>query len=440
MNIQFPNLSQTDIDHAFACLEDCKQPDAAAFGFHHPYFTPGGHYGKQWWQLDSALALGGYKWKDRKFVETALLNFIESQQPDGRICLWGANVLPDTVAGGNVLQQTHDVSSLPKIFDVAYHILKGSTDASLKLKTYHMLKCYLDWWFSHRLDTKTGLLTAVFEETFIPYLGKTGEYAPVDTNVEVYVGCHYTALLARELGKLQDAESLEARKVALKNSINTYLWNDEKGAYYPYSVKDQCHVDLLMASTFYPLRLCIADAPRKDRLLELLTADEHFNWNTLPLTSVSKQDPQFTTTQGEYKGNASWSGNVWTLINEMVVRGLLDSGENTLAAELSMKTLHAFKGKCSEFVDPFDASPHGVQKYAWSASHWLQLLIEVIFGIQSDAERQELSVTPHLPNALQCETLAITDVEVLNGVTADITIENGTVRCNVSDPAVTVRI
>ena len=86
-----------------------------------------------------------------------------------------------------------------------------------------MLKKYLGWWFSCRQDVKTGLITAVFEETFIPYLGKSGEYAPVDTNVEVYVGCHYMQLLAEETGNTKDIELFNDKKRQLKESKNKYL-------------------------------------------------------------------------------------------------------------------------------------------------------------------------------------------------------------------------
>ena len=147
MTIDLPNISQNDFDYAFECLEDCKQSDASDFGFNYPYFTPGGQYGKQWWQLDSSLALSGYKWKDRKFAETALLNFIESQKPDGRICLWGNDVLPECVAGNGFPKQNEGVSSLPKIFDVAYHIVEACNNKDLTVKTYRMLRAYLDWWF-----------------------------------------------------------------------------------------------------------------------------------------------------------------------------------------------------------------------------------------------------------------------------------------------------
>jgi len=440
MIIQSSYVEQADLEYAIECLEVCKQDNAVQYGFHHPYFTPGGHYGKQWWQLDSSLALRGYQWIDRNFTETALLNFIESQKEDGRICLWGADVLPSKVAGDNFPLQTEGVSSLPKLFDVAYHILKGSSNTALKTATYHMLKRYLDWWFLNRLDPETGLITAVFEETFVPYLAYAGEYAAVDTNVEVCVGCHYTGLLAAALGRSGDAEVLRARGERLKQSINQYLWNDEKGAYFPYLTKEKRLCDCLMASTFFPLRLRIAPADRQKRLLELLKDPSHFNWDTIPLTSVSKKDPAFTTTTGAYQGNASWSGNVWTLINEMVVRGLCDCGENELAAELALKTLRAFNRNCTEFINPFDGSGHGVLQYAWTASQYLELIIETLFGIAYRAEDRTITLSPRLTKALQNTCMSIKGLAVTSEILLDLTVDHGAVTYTVTGEPVKVRI
>ena len=433
MKITFPGISQNDFDYAIECMEACKQDEAKKYGFNYPYFTPGGAYGKQWWQLDSSLALCGYKWIDRKFSENSLWNFIESQKEDGRICLWGNDELPEVVAGGNRLKQIHGVSSLPKIFDATYHILQGSKDLNLKKSAYKMLKKYIDWWFSNRLDEETGLITSVFEETFIPYLGCSGEYAAVDTNTEVYVGCHYTELLAEELGEYSDATCLKERKATLKESINKYLWDSKKEAYYPYDIKEKRNVNCLMASTFNPLRLNIATADKKEKLLKLLKDDEHFNWNKIPLTSVSKKDEIFTTTDGAYVGNASWSGNVWTLINEMVIRGLVDSCENELAAELSLKTLYAFKSNCAEFINPFDGEGHGVVKYAWTASQFTELIIEVIFGVKYLAKENKIVISPKLTRELKEQSLSIEGIEIAEGIKADIYIEKGKVSCIVSD-------
>ena len=440
MKILFPNISQSDLEYAIECLEVCKQEDAVLYGFHYPYFTPGGAYGKQWWQLDSSLALRGYQWIDRDFVERALWNFIESQKEDGRVCLWGADLLPEKVAGDNCLMQTKDVSSLPKLFDVTYHVLQGSSDQTLKHKAYNMLKRYLDWWFSHRQDKETGLITAVFEETFIPYLGCAGEYAAVDTNVEVYVGCHYTALLARELDKKQDADELDVKKLQLKQSINQYLWSEERGAYFPYLIKEKRIYDCLMASTFYPLRMQIADLDRQKKLLSLMKSDEDFNWSKIPLTSVSMKDPAFVITTGQYQGNASWSGDVWSLINEMVVRGLCDCGENELAAELAIKTLSVFNHNCTEFANPFDGSGHGVLQYAWTASQYLELLTETVFGVSYRANDKTVIISPKLTKQFRSELIYIKELCIANRIFMDIIIDNGRIMYSISDDSVKVQI
>ena len=145
MKINFPRISQEDFDYAIECLEVCKKPDAKAYGFNYPYFAPGGYYGSQWWQLDGSLALCGYKWVDKDFVETALKNFIEVQKENGRICLFGADTF-GRVAGGDFPLQSEGVSSLPKLFDSAYQVLKGSNDRAFKEKVYNLLKNYLNWW------------------------------------------------------------------------------------------------------------------------------------------------------------------------------------------------------------------------------------------------------------------------------------------------------
>ena len=272
-------------------------------------------------------------------------------------------------------------------------------------------------------------MTAVFEETFIPYLRYAGEYAPVDTNVEVCVGCHVTELLARELGYEDDAKLAAERFEGLKDAINKYLWNDEKGAYFAYYVKEGRQDDRLMASTFYPLRLKIAPSERQKRLISLMTDDKHFNWDTIPLTSLSKLDERFITTRGGYKGNASWSGNVWTLCNEMVIRGLIDCGEDALAASLALKTVRAFNHNCAEFIDPFDGSGHGVIQYAWTASQYLELLIDVIFGVKYTLDG-ELTVTPHLADELLREKLSLEDIRLPDGKVLDLVIDHGNISCN----------
>ena len=435
MKIRFKGILQEDFEYAFQVLEECKKKSAQKYGFAYPYFTPGGYYEEQWWQLDSVLALSGYKWYDQNFCETSLLNFIESQCDNGRIRLWGRDILPNAP---HLSIQKENVSSLPKIFDVAYNIIKRSSNTELKKAVYQMFQRYLQWWFEDRQDKGTKLITSVFEETFIPYLGRSGEYAGVDTNVEVVVGCHYTACLAEELGEADKKEYYFGKKQEIYDAINEYMWDEKRGAYFAYNIKNGCKEKCLMISSLNPLRLNIAPPNRREKLLKLLCDNTHFNWDGYTLTTVSKQDPCFMVTEGRYQGNASWSGNVWTLTNEMIVRGLLDCGEKKLAGELALKTIRAFNHNCAEFVNPFNGTGHGVERYAWSASQYLEMIIEVILGLEYSEHNNTLIISPNIPKELEGEIISLKNIPLPSGGTIDVIIDKGNVRYSLNETSLLV--
>ena len=226
----------------------------------------------------------------------------------------------------------------------------------------------------------------------------------------------------------------------MKQSINKYLWNEERVAYFAYDLKEKKLCDRLAAATFFPLRMNIASKERASRLLKLLRSPDCFNWDHIPLTSVAMNDSSFTTTVGGYQGNASWSGNVWSLINEMVVRGLSDCGENELAATLALKTICIFNHNCAEFVNPFDGKGHGVIRYAWTASQYLELIIETVFGVSYCFENNTVTISPRLPLELKNERLSITGLNITNDLSIDIVIDRGAVTYNISDDSVRVAV
>ena len=175
------------------------------------------------------------------------------------------------------------------------------------------------------------------------------------------------------------------------------------------------------------MRFGIADSKKREKLITLMTDDSHFNWNTYPLTSVSKKDSTFTVTEGRYQGNASWSGSVWTLMNETVIRGLIDSGEDSLASELALKTIRTFNHNCAEFASPYDGKGHGVIEYGWTASQYIQLIVEVIFGISYDKETDTVAIVPHLTDELKNEKISIEGHQLANGKFLDVIIDKGNI-------------
>ena len=208
----------------------------------------------------------------------------------------------------------------------------------------------------------------------------------------------------------------------LIRAVNRWLWNEEKGAYYPYLLKEKRQEDFLMASTFMPLREKVAPKERANRLIGLLQSEE-FGWNTFPVFSAAKSDKRFTVTEGAYQYNASWSGSVWILLNEGIVQGL-KYYDFRLAAELACRT-----------VREFDGSGQGVKRYAWTAALYITLIAETIFGITIDAARRVVRVRPLLCEALKQGLLSAENIALPDGGRLCVEIVNGKTKVEITSSA-----
>ncbi len=409
--IQLPGISQDNFKDAFKVLDECLVTDVPLRGFNYPFLAPGGAYGENWWQLDGSLNLAGAKWVDQQLAEGVIRGFteVQNQNPDGRIDLWG---------GSPIRGQTGDVSSLPRYFEAAYDVFRRTGDASLQHLIFESMKKYLGYWFSpNKRDKATGLITALFEETFSnPQLVIKQDrlpdgIAPVDLNVAVAVGCYNTARMAHLMGKEQEAAKYTADFDRLSQDINQYLWNDEDHVYYNFNINSRTHYKMLTCSTFDPMRLGIAPPDRVEKLIPVLLNPVNFNWGIRPLTTIAKTDPAFCEAKGTYDGRG-WFGDVWTLRNLEVIRGLKDAGKHDLAADLNWSTIKTFNGKYCEFIVPSTGSAEGVQRYGWSASQFISALIENLFGIDYDRTQMRLRIVPIIPKALWGQEIAISHVKI----------------------------
>lgn len=59
--VMLPGIEQATFADAFKVLEECLISNVPVHGFTEPVMGPGGAYGENWWQLDSALACDGAK-------------------------------------------------------------------------------------------------------------------------------------------------------------------------------------------------------------------------------------------------------------------------------------------------------------------------------------------------------------------------------------------
>jgi hypothetical protein len=427
--ITLPEITQSGFSEAFQAVAATLIIEVPVNGFTHPVTSPGGYYSRGgWWEDDASLTLAAAKWANQAFAENVMRGFgaVQALNPDGRIDLWGNSAVRGQVA---------DAASFPQFFEAAYDVARRTSDVTLRVEIYRTLQRYLDWWLSSvKRDSRTGLISAVFEETFgeegnlpsnfdIPAAAGLSPQtlAPVDLNVLVAVGAKRTAELATALGRVEESRRYEQTFQDLSTAINQFLWDDKDGAYYNYDLREQRVRRRLLVTTFDPLRLQIAPAGRRERLFGRLLDPAQFNWGTIPLTSMARTDPQYVEAKGDYDGRA-WLGNVWTVRNLPIIAGLEESGRPDLAAELNWATVKAFHANYWEYLIPSSGEGQGAKNYAWTASQYIQAIVEHLFGVDFDQIRHRVTITPHVPQKLYGKELTLEDLILPTGADTRLSV------------------
>ena len=411
----FNGIVQDQFADAFSVLRECMQEPS--HGFIYPYMGPGGQYGHCWWERDSSLTLSGYSYLDFEYCKKALLNFTYVQKENGRIPLWGND---------RVGELDEQLSAVPVIFDVARRVCRRTTDRAYTEKIYKMLAKYLNWWLSPvKRDGRTGLVCGIMEESDPSDYTDQLTYAEVDLNVQVCVGADVLRELARYLGYERDEYKYSVVFKELRERINKWLYDEQSGCYYTRNVRE----DELMTyrpynSAFDVFKRGIVPKDRASRLLEILKDNSKYGYyNKYGLTTAPYDSPEFCETTGDYKGWTSWSGNIWTFRNEIIAKGLHEYGLLEEAARVAYQTVTTFNGNYAEFVNPSTGKGQGVLRYGWTASQYIELIIEEIFGIDYCAWTDTLTVTPNIPKELYGNTISIKNVSLGNGKTVDVTVE-----------------
>ena len=439
-----PFCSQNAFEDAQRVLSEAKvpaSPESPVYGMDRPFYAPGGYYGQCWWSLDYALALEGAKWLDFAAARDLIHNLRRTQRPDGRVMLYGA----DSFA--HIPSVKEDVASLPKYFETCYDICMMSGDVDLCRETVTLFENSLAWWIRNRYDPETGLFSAVFEETFVPNTHSvSGVYAPVDTQFQLMLGMENTASLIRTLERKKGLtlDFIQNPSGYYQNlaqntleSARKWLYNGQKGAFFPYVLTQKRQYPALLGSTF--MGFYVPEGEVGDRLEALLRDPDQFGWGRFPISSAALTDPLFTTVAGDYNGNPAWCGSVWTLINDQTAKALIRSGRQETAAELIIATLAAFsgagdrgkaisgQGNFAEFLNPFTGHGEGALRYAWSAGQCIRMVVEAVFGLRYDGFTGVLTAAPLNAGALRDSTMRLEDIPLPDGRRAWAALKDGKV-------------
>lgn len=377
-------------------------------GFRFPFIRPGENgevYGDNWWLLDLSLMIPACCISDPDFAMNIVIEFARMTCTSVDGCIPHEGKIVRTIIPSNL-------SVLPRVFEAWFYMAELTADISKQYTILYSMNRYLNWWFQFKRDTKTGLITSYFEESFTcGFDVHANEMAACDTNAAVYVGANLTAKLAAQLSKYDIELQAIDKANMLKESIQKYLYSYDDKTFYNYMVKSGAHRKIAASNMFDMLRMDIATETQKLDLIKKLTNDETFGFGSLGLTSISKKDPHFTVVKGEYT-NLSWDGGIWTMKNMMIIKGLEESGFYEEAAVLVLQTLNEFNENWGEFLDPVEGNSQGIKRYSWSTAQWIELLFEHLFGIHWNSWRQELSIYPFISRKLQGKTITLKNYHV----------------------------
>ncbi|MBW7454074.1 trehalase family glycosidase [Paenibacillus sepulcri] len=197
--------------------------------------------------------------------------------------------------------------------------------------------------------------------------------------------------MASVLGREQDIQDIAGESVRLADFVNDCLW-DESTAYYYDKQPDGKLTGLKNIGAYWALLAEIVPLNRLDRFIRHLADPLAFN-RPHRVPSLSADHPAYNPA-GDY-----WVGAVWTPTNYMVLRGLRQSGYETLAQEIARNHLDqvvdVFKttGTLWENYAPEQAAPGNPAKpdfVGWGGLPPIAVLFEYIFGLQPDARQARL--------------------------------------------------
>ena len=212
-----------------------------------------------------------------------------------------------------------------------------------------------DWWWRRRRLADTGLVaygtspgvgTGLYKGTKLAAKNESSmdnsplhDPAPFDAGsgllLSADVGLNsllaldgeVLALMARTLGRAEEAGRLEAQVAAHRQCIGDWLWDERRGVFANRLLSGD-FVEALAPTSFFPLAAGAATPEQADSLVaRYLLAPEKFG-GPLGLPSVARDQPAS-------RDNVYWRGRIWGPLNFWTYLGLRRSSREAEAAGLA---------------------------------------------------------------------------------------------------------
>ena len=196
---------------------------------------------------------------------------------------------------------------------------------------------------------------------------RTLDMEDVGLNCLITLDAEMLALMARELGRHEEAFALEKIASRQRQRIQTRFWDTSRNIF-ANRLWSGKFADAVTPTSFYPLLCGAADEQQTQSLLEALENPSLFG-GEYGLPSVARTHPSFND-------NVYWRGRIWPILNWLVWLGLKRAGAQAQADRLIAKSWQLFTPAWAKRLAPenFNATtgegldqPDTDSFYSWTA-------------------------------------------------------------------------
>ena len=350
---------------------------------------------------DSSFILMFTKYADRIFnFQKTLDNLYSHQHDDGFICRE-----IDEKSGYDRFTK-HDVSSTgPNIMawsEWEYYL--NFSDKERLERVFYPLVAFHRWMKKNRTwrdgtyfssGWGCGMDNLPRLEPIYNHSLEHGHMVWLDTCMQALLNCKLLMNMARELSLDEFVPEFQEEKIRLESVINDSLWDEKDGFYYD-RYRDGSLNGVRHIGAFWALIAECASKERADRMIERLIDKDEFN-TPLPIPALTKSHLAFSD-DGAY-----WCGGVWAPTTYMVLKGLDNYGQMTLAHQIARNHLDAvvevferentlFENYAPERIDGVfhKGNPAKRDFVGWTGLSPIAMLFEYVLGIKPFASKNKI--------------------------------------------------
>jgi len=190
------------------------------------------------------------------------------------------------------------------------------------------------------------------------------------TNSILYRADQDLRFLAVEIG--EPVGEIDGWIEAVQGKFSERFWDEQRGLFFDYDVRNQTPIRVNTAMTFLPLFGGLADNRQAERLVKAHLLN--------PLEYAPDERARYwltTTSQDEaaWESKRYWRGPVWVIMNWLVADGLRRYGYEKEASAILSDALSLIKANAFwEYFDAQDGSGLGSPEFSWSAALTIELI------------------------------------------------------------------